>query len=357
MDEALSLTGDPGRVYQEAQAPRVLVEQARESLAQLAGCRPGEVVFTSGATESANWAAWGAARLRPGVILSAAVEHSAVRAASARWAEVVEIGVDPLGRIHPAAVEEAAARVQAQGARVCLVQCQWANHEVGTLQPVAEVAEVCARMGALLHVDAASGFGRLASPIFALGADLVSISGHKFGGPAGTGALLVRRGLRIEPWLVGGDQERGRRAGLENVAGVAGLGAAASALGDGNRLAVEARQSRRWTERILALAAGLERVSVYGDPVERVPHLVCLGVEGVEAEAVVIGLDQAGVAVHSGSACSSEALEPSPVLTAMGVAADRSLRLSVGWSTRDDDIEALEEALPTVIGRLRALAG
>ncbi len=167
----------------------------------------------------------------------------------------------------------------------------------------------------------------------------------------------MRRGLRIEPLLVGGEQERGRRAGLENVAGAVGFGAVAAALATPGRVAEEAGAARRRTDRLAAAALAVDGVVRYGDPVDRVPHIVCVGVGGVEAEPVLLGLDQAGVAVHSGSSCSSESLEPSPVLLAMGVDGERSLRLSVGWSTTDGDVAAFGTAFAGVVGRLRDLAG
>jgi cysteine desulfurase len=173
------------------------------------------------------------------------------------------------------------------------------------------------------------------------------------------GALLVRRGLRVTPMLLGGAQERARRAGLEDVAGAVGFGAVASELSAGDRLAVESAAAVRHTRRLRQAAAAIKDVEVYGPAEEpqRLPHLACLGVGGVEAEPVLIGLDQAGVAAHSGSSCSSETLEPSPVLAAMGVNAEQSLRLSVGWSTTDADVALAVRALPDVIARLRRLAG
>jgi len=183
----------------------------------------------------------------------------------------------------------------------------------------------------------------------------VSISGHKFGGPPGTGALLVRRGLRLRPLLRGGDQERARRAGLENLPALIGWGAACEALAVDGALAAEQQRSRRLTDALVAGATGLDGVHQLGDPDDRLPHLVCLGIDGIEPQAVLLGLDQSGIAAHSGSACASEALEPSPVLEAMGVDAHRSLRLSVGWSTTDDDVGAVLAALPPVLARLRAL--
>jgi cysteine desulfurase len=250
-----------------------------------------------------------------------------------------------------------------------LVHVQWGNHEVGTIQPVAEVVAACRERGVLVHVDAAQAAGRVPIDFGGLGADLLSVSAHKLGGPLGTGALLVRRGVRLPPLLVGGDQERARRAGLENVPGVVGFGAAAGALAEPGALAGEAAAQRRLTDRVRsavtsagatagAAGGGLEGLAVYGpDEAERrLPHLVCLGVAGIEPQAVLLGLDRAGIAAHSGSACSSESLEPSPVLEAMGVDAHHSLRISVGWSTTDADVDRLLDALPRVLAELRALA-
>jgi cysteine desulfurase len=344
----LGATGDPGRIHAEGLTTRVAVEQARAQVAELCGARPREVVFTSGATEAIAAACWGgAARGRHQVV--PAIEHSAVRLAAARHGDVSVVPVDGRGRV---SVEDLLGAVR-DGTG--LVHLQWGNHEVGTTQPVAEAVAACRERGVLVHVDAAQALGRVPFGFRALGADLMSLSAHKLGGPPGVGALLVRQGLRLPPLLVGGDQERARRAGLENVPGVAGFGAACAAVA----VEVEAAEQRRLTGRILAALAstpGLDGLRVYGDPDERLPHIVCLGVEGIEPQAVLLGLDRAGIAAHSGSACSSESLEPSPVLQAMGVDAHHSLRLSVGWSTSDEDIDRLLEALPRVLRELRSVA-
>jgi cysteine desulfurase len=329
---------DPGRVHTEGHAARVAVEIAREQVAALLGARSREVVFTSGATESIVTATWMATEQGTHVVLPA-VEHSAVRAAAARHDATV-IGVDRLGRV------DLDALLGAVRPDTALVHVQWGNHEVGTLQPVAEIVAACRERGVLVHVDAAMAAGHAPIDFGALGADLLSVSAHKLGGPPGVGALLIRRGLRFRSLLVGGDQERARRAGYENVPAIVGFGATCATID----VSAEATAARARTERV---AAG--PLAELGDPVERLPHLVCLELEGVEAEPVLLGLDQAGVAVHSGSSCSSEALEPSPVLEALGVDASRSLRVSVGWSTTDDDVDALLAALPVVVDRLLAL--
>jgi cysteine desulfurase len=237
-----------------------------------------------------------------------------------------------------------------------LVSVQLANHEVGTVQPVAAVCEHARDRGVLVHIDACTAAGHVPVDFAGLGADLLSVSAHKLGGPKGVGALLVRRGLRIPPLIIGGAQERERRGGLENVPAIVGFGAAAASLIGDDRLGTEALAARRLTDKVargvLTEVAGSAQ---YGDPEVRVPHLVCLGIEGVEAEPILLALDQHGIAVHSGSACSSEALEPSPVLEAMGADADRSMRVSVGWSSTEDDVTKLLGALPGIVGSLRAL--
>jgi cysteine desulfurase len=347
--EQLDRAGDPARIHAEGLAARVAVEEARQQVAELVGARPREVVFTGGATEAIAAACWGAAARGAHQVVPA-VEHSAVRLAAERHGEVTRVPVDGRGRV---AAEDVLAAVRSDTA---VVHVQWGNHEVGTVQPVAEVVAACRERGVLVHVDAAQAVGHVDVDFRALGSDLMSMSAHKFGGPIGVGALLVRQGLRLPPLLVGGDQERARRAGLENVPAIAGLGALCGALAEG-AVAADGAEQRRLTQRILdGVADGALGLVGYGDPVDRVPHIVCFGVEGVEPQAVLLGLDRAGIAAHSGSACSSEALEPSPVLEAMGVDAHHSLRLSVGWSTTDADIDRVLAALPTVLADLRALA-
>jgi cysteine desulfurase len=341
--------GDPGRIHSEGLTARMAVETAREQVAALLGARPRSVVFTSGATEAIASACWGAAE-RGGHQVLAAIEHSAVRLAAEANGTVTTVGVDGTGRVD---ADELIAAIRPDTA---LVHLQWGNHEVGTLQPVEQVAAACRERGVLFHVDAAQAAGHVPIRFDELGADLLSVSAHKLGGPAGVGALLVRRGLRIRPLLLGGDQERARRAGLEPVAAIVGFGAAAGAL-HGDTLEREAVVQRALTDRVVEAVPTLDGVRLYGEPAPRLPHLVCLGIDGIEPQAVLLGLDRAGVAAHSGSACSSEALEPSPVLEAMGVDAHRSLRLSVGWSTTDADIDAALAALPPILAHLRSLAG
>jgi cysteine desulfurase len=347
LSSSAAASADPGRVHTEGRMARVALEEAREQVAALVGARSREVVFTSGATESINAAAWMAGE-RGRHVVCPLVEHSAVRDASSRAADgdVTWVGVDRLGRVDPDEVMAAL-----RPGETAVVHLQWGNHEVATLQPVREVVERCRDAGVLTHVDAAAAVGHVAVDFAALGADLLSVSGHKFGAPPGTGALLVRRGVRLRSFLVGGEQERARRAGFENVPALIGFGAAAAAVD----VEGECHAQRRFTDRVLAFVSTLDGVRILGDAVDRLPHVGCLSVDGVEAEPVLLGLDQAGIGAHSGSSCSSESLEPSPVLEAMGVEAERSLRISVGWPTTDADIDALCRALPGVLDRLRLL--
>lgn len=342
---------DPGRVHTEGRIARAVLEEAREKVARFCGTRSRQVIFTSGATEAINAAVYGSITSGRGDhIVCSGIEHSAVRRASARAGRVSVTAVDTEGRID---VDELLAAI---GPNTAMVHCQWANHEVGTIQPVAEAVAACRERGVIVHVDAAAAAGHLPMAFDELGADLLSLSAHKLGGPKGAGALLIRRGVRLPPFLVGGEQERARRSGLEDIPAWVGFGAAAEELAEG-ALAEEATRAGAQTERLRAAACAIAGVRPYGpsEPSERLPHLVCLAIDGVEAEAVLIGLDQAGIAVHSGSACSSESLEPSPVLAAMGVDAEHSLRLSVGWSTTDEEVETAARALPGVIERLRSL--
>ena len=352
--------GDPGRIHEEGRTVRDALEAARAQVADLVAVAPRQVVFTSGATEAINAAVWGAGRARPEApILCAGVEHSAVRDASARTAPTETLGVDRAGRLDVGALAERLG--DASLARPALVHCQLGNHEVGTLQPVAEVVALCREAEVTVHVDAAAGCGHVPMDLGALDADLVSLSAHKLGGVPGAGALVVRRGSRFEPLLVGGHQERGRRAGLEPIPALLAFGAAAGALAadDGRALREERDAARRFVAAVAEGALGVDGVDIVGapEPEARLPHLVCLGVHGVEAEPVLIGLDRAGVAVHSGSACSSESIEPSPVLESMGVDPSHSLRVSVGWTTTQEDCAAFIDAFARVVADLRSLRG
>lgn len=353
---------DPGRIHSEGMVARSLVEDARERTASFLGVRPREVVFTSGATESIATATWGAVRRAVDAgaaphIVHSAVEHSSVRRSSDMFATtaggtVTITGVDRSGLVD---IDEFLHAVRPDTA---IVHVQIGNHEVGTLQPVAEIVAACRDRGVLVHLDATQAVGRVPLDLGAIGADLVSFGSHEFGGPPGVGVLVIRLGLRLQPLLLGGEQERARRAGTEDVPAIVALGAALSSL-DPATLAAERDASIARCTTVVDRLTAHEGIDLLGaiDPDHRLPHLVCLSVTGVEPQGVVLGLDQRGIAVHSGSSCATEDLEPSPVLEAMGVDAHRSLRISVGWSTTEADIDAVCTALPDVVDALRALAG
>jgi cysteine desulfurase len=316
------------------------LENARESVASFFGARPREVVFTSSGTESVNAALFGAS----GHVVTTAVEHSCVRDTLARAADSVSVAdVDGLGRYSAGSV------VDSVRAETTFVSVQLANHEVGTVQAAAEVCAALRERDVLVHVDACAAAGHMPVSFAELDADLLSVSAHKFGGPLGAGALFVRRGLRVPPLLVGGAQERARRGGIENVPAWVGFGAACAEVD----VVGEARRAAELIEFAAGESARVPGVVRFGD--ESLPNVLCIGVEGVEAEPVLLALDQHGVAVHSGSSCSSETLEPSPVLAAMGVDADHSLRVSVGWSSTRADIERFVEVFPGIVERLRGL--
>jgi cysteine desulfurase len=342
---------DPGRVHSDGRVTRVAIENAREQVAAFVGARPREVVFTSGGTEAVNAAIFGAVRRAEGAnrIVTTAVEHSSVLDACRRERlETVEVGVDRTGRFDADAV------LAAIGPGTAVVSVQLANHEVGTVQPVAEVCAGARERGVLVHVDACAAVGHAPVAFAEVGADLMSVTAHTWGGPKGTGALLVRRGLRIPQFVVGGAQERARRGGIENVPAIVGFGAAADWIAP----QVDARRlGYRSFRRDLLRLTRIDGVHHEGSSEHHLPNLVCLTVDGVEAEPILLALDQRGIAVHSGSACSSESLEPSPVLAAMGADADHALRISCGWSTTDTDIDALVTALPEVIDMFRARRG
>ena len=347
MDQARESVGDPLRLHERGRAAQRLLAEARESVADAVGAQPDEIVFSSGGTESVTLALDGAPA---GRIVLGAVEHPAVAGAAADR-EVVTAPVDEYGRVD---VDRFAAEVRAPGTAVASVQ--HANHEVGTIQPVAEAADFAHARNVLFHTDACQTAGRLPIDAAGLGADLLSISGHKFGGPAGTGALYVRRGVRLVPMLAGDDRERRRRAGLQNLPGIVGMAAAL-------RECVDAMKDRAATQWSLTteLRRGIEDrapgARAHGHPTQRAPHLVCFSVDGVDEEALLMALDHRGFRLDGGSVSTGSATATSPVLEAMGVPGTIGIRASVGPETTEDDVDALVGTLDELIGSLRRAAG
>ena len=333
----LETGGNPSSVHGAGRSARRRVEQAREQVAALAGVLPREVVFTSGGTEA------NALALSPAlgdVLLISTIEHPSVRAGG-RFAAAEDIEVTADGVVDLAALKRRLAGVSRP-----LVSIMLANNETGVVQPIAQAAELVRGAGGLLHVDAVQGPGRIACDFKALGADLMTLSAHKIGGPQGAGALIKRDGLEIEAQFRGGGQERGMRAGTENVPSIAGFGAAAAAVtGSWHE---EATQMAALRDR---LEAGLKAISpqavIFGEGAGRLPNTTLFAVPGVRAETAVIALDLEGVAVSSGAACSSGKVTPSHVLAAMGVPTGLvlgAIRLSLGYSSTGADIEAFLKA-------------
>jgi cysteine desulfurase len=342
--EALSVSGNPSSVHAEGRAARRLMEQAREQVAALVGAQPHNVFFTSGGTEANMLAltpaieAGGQKQPRDRLLMSA-IEHSSVRTGGRFSREMVgDIPVAGDGRVNLTALAEELGKTPRP-----LVSLMLANNETGVVQPVAEAAAIVHAAGGLLHVDAVQGPGRIPCNIGALRADLLTLSAHKIGGPKGVGAI-VRSSEDIhfpDPLIRGGGQERGIRAGTENVAGFAGFGAAAATVRE--RFATEAAHMRGLRD---ALESGLKAISqgtvIFGETAERLPNTTSFAVEGMKAETAVIAFDLEGVAVSSGAACSSGKVQPSHVLAAMEVPATLvrgAVRVSLGWDTTKADVE------------------
>jgi len=348
--------GNASSIHQRGQHARAAIDRARESVAALLNCRAAEIVFTSGGTESDNLALFGI--LSPGDhLITTRIEHHAVlhaaEALAERGVEVTFLSCTPEGLIEPSSLQ-AALRPNTK-----LVSVMLANNETGVIQPVRELAEIAHTAGALFHTDAIQAAGKLPLDVKALGCDLLSLSGHKMYAPQGTGALFVRRNVRLRSMFFGGLHERGRRPGTENVAGIVGLGAAAELartwLAEDGAHALANLRDR--LER--GILASVEEAGVNGGGADRVVNTSNLYFDHVEAEALVIALDLKGLAVSGGSACQSGATEPSHVLTAMGLSEARaraSVRFSLSRLTTEDEVDAVVQMVPAAVARLRELA-
>ena len=356
--------GNPSSIYTLAQEARKAIDDARESVARMLGARTSEIVFTSGGTESDNAALKGVAfalRHLGNHVITTTIEHHAVLHTCHQLEqfgfEVTYLPVDEYGLVDPDEV------VRAIGDRTILVSVMLANNEIGTIEPIPEISSLVRQQARLrnqtimMHTDAVQGAGFLDLDVKSLGVDLMSLSAHKIHGFKGTGVLYVRRGTPFEPQIMGGGQERERRSGTENVPGIV-------AMAEALRLAVEERESvyrrcLRLRDRIVAgLTDAVENARLNGHPTQRLPNNANICFEGVEGEPILLGLDFAGIAASSGSACSSASLEPSHVLTAIGRSAAQaqgSLRLSLGRDNTDEDVDYLLSVLPGLVGRLRQM--
>jgi cysteine desulfurase len=355
--------GNASSIHHHGQETRGAVERGRESVAALLGCRASEVVLTSGGTEADNLAVFGLARAGDHVI-SSTIEHHAVLNACKHLArnagpnpgmtgcEVTYIPVDGRGLVDPADVKRAIRP------NTKLITIMFANNETGVVQPVAEIGKIAAEADIYFHTDAVQAAGKIPINVNEIGCDLLTISGHKLHGPQGVGALYVRKGTPLEPMLYGGSHERSRRAGTENVPGIVGLGKAAELAtagferGDDQKMA--AARDRLERELLRIEATGLN-----GEGAPRVPNTTNIYFDGIEGEALVIALDLKGLAVSTGAACSSGAIEPSHVLIAMGLRPDRakaSIRFSLGKQNSKEDIEFALAIIPETVSRLRELS-
>jgi cysteine desulfurase len=351
--------GNPSSIHHFGQQAKATIDDARSAVASLLNADPSEVVFVSGGTEADNFAIRGAAEaLEPTGrrhLIATGIEHEAVlntlRALNRRGWRTTLLAVDATGIVSPDRLREAI------DAETALVSVMHANNEIGTIQPVAALAAIAHERGALMHTDAVQSAGKIPVDVRALGVDLLSLSAHKFNGPKGVGALWIKRGTRMQPTATGGKHERNRRAGTENVASIAGLGvAAALALGKMKAEAVRLSALRdRLEGGILRNVAGTQ---VNGAPDQRVPNTTNISFDRIEAESLLIALDLEGIAVSTGSACSSGTLEPSHVLKAMGLPTHRtqnSLRFSLGMFSTQEEVDRVVEVLPRLVEKLRGL--
>jgi len=352
--EALDACGNPSSVHGEGRAARRLVEEAREKVAALVAAEPRNVVFTSGGTEANMMAlspGWenGGDKTSCDCLVVSAIEHPSVLAGGRFARPVVEqaaAGAD--GRLDVAALERQLSGLVQKGLRRPLVSVMLANNETGVVQPVSQAASLAHEAGGLLHVDAIQGVGRIPCNINELGADLLTLSGHKIGAPKGAGALVKRKAALhlADPLIRGGGQERGSRAGTENVSGIAGFGAAA-ALAQQDLVGASARMGALRDRLETGLRAQTPQAVVFGGEAERLPNTTLFAVPGIKAETAVIALDLDGIAVSSGAACSSGKVQPSHVLAAMGVApalARGAIRLSLGATTTEAEIDRFLDA-------------
>jgi cysteine desulfurase len=353
--------GNASSIHAFGQRARAAVEEARVEVARLINADPAEVVFTSGGTEGDNTAVFGvveAAETPGGTkhVVTTAIEHPAVlyaaRALEERGVRVIYVGVDAGGVADPEEI------LQAIQPDTVLISVMYANNEIGTLQPIAEIGRLARERGIPFHSDAVQAAGKVEIDVGELGVDLLTLSAHKICGPKGVGALYVRKGTRLRPLLHGGHHERDRRPGTENVPGMVGLGVAARLARE--RLAEDAARVGALRDRLEAgLLDAVPLAQVSGDRARRLPTTTNLRFAHVDGEALVIALDLAGVACSTGAACSSGSLEPSHVLAAMGLRREEarsSIRFSLGRTTAGEDIDVALEVVPRVVERLRSIS-
>ena len=350
--------GNPSSLYRFGQEAKEALEEARSRVAACLGGKPEEVFFTSGGTEADNWALRGVAEIRGTRgkhIITSAVEHHAILH-TAQYLErqgydVTYLPVDGEGLVSPSDLEKA------MRPDTILVSIMAANNEIGTIQPIRELAEVAHRGGALFHTDGVQAVGHIPVNVEEWGVDLLSLSAHKFNGPRGVGVLWCRKGLRLPPLIIGGGQEKGRRSGTENVAGAVGLAAALQEAVD--RLEEEERRVSALRDQLIEGLLQIPKSRLTGPRENRLPGLASFVFECIEGESILLRLDGRGICASSGSACSSTSLDPSHVLLAIGLPheiAHGSVRLSLGTDSTQEDVDYLLEQVPQVVEQLRAMS-
>ena len=351
--------GNPSSIYQTGRGAQKALDQARDKAAELIGANPREIVFTSGGSEADNLAIKGVAyalRSKGNHIITSAIEHHAVyhtcKYLEKNGFRLTVLPVDADGLVDPAAVASALTP------DTILVSIMHANNEIGTIQPIAEIGEILRKRSILFHTDAVQTVGHIPVNVDQLGVDLLSLSAHKFYGPKGVGALYVRRGTRLDPLIHGGAQERNRRAGTENVAGIVGM---TTALGLAmEEMEGEARRQQELRDMLIeGILRNIPHTRLNGHPKQRLPGNVNLCFEFIEGESLLLNLDMKGIAASSGSACTSGSLEPSHVLLALGLPhaiAHGSLRLTLGRDTSVPDIQAVIDVLPGIVDKLRQMS-
>ena len=351
--------GNPSSIHSTGRDSRRVVDAARRQVANAIGALPQEIYFTAGGSESDNWAIKGAAfakQAKGNHIITSAIEHHAVlhtcQWLEKRGFEVTYLPVDEFGRVSVQDVENAITD------KTILISIMAANNEIGTLQPIAEIGKLAKEKKILFHTDAVQAVGAIPIDVNELNVDMLSMSAHKFHGPKGVGALYIRKGVRVDTFMHGGAQERGQRAGTENLPGIVGMGKAIE-LATANLAENAARETRLRDRLIDGIMAAIPDIRLNGHRTERLPNNVNISFRYVEGEALLLRLDLAGIAGSSGSACTSGRLDPSHVLLAIGLPheiAHGSLRLSLGTETTDEEVDYVLEKLPEIVSILRAMS-
>lgn len=351
--------GNPSSIHSFGQEAKKAIEDSRETLAKFLGAQPSEIVFTSGGTESNNFAIQGvvhALEKKGNHIITTTIEHHAVtepcKFLEKKGFKVTYVGVDKFGLLDPADIKKAITD------KTILITVMHANNEIGVIQPISQIGEIAEEKGIYFHTDAVQTVGHIPVNVNDLNVDLLSLSGHKFYGPKGVGALYIRKGTRIERFLHGGDQEKGRRASTHNTPAIVGLGYAIELCQE--KMDEEAKYQIGLRDRIIKeIKEKISEVYLNGHPTQRLPNNVNISIKYIEGESILLNLDMIGIAASTGSACTSSSLEPSHVLLAIGLSAEiahGSLRITLGRWTKEEDVDYLLENLPPIVEKLRQMS-